>query len=115
MLTLEVSGSRRAAHDDCAHRFSPYVRPSPGARVELIGYGRRPTARRWTHRPAELGGAQVMAALIAVNVGTPRGVPWHGRTTRSGIWKHPVAGPVMARRLDLDGDGQGDLAGHAGE
>ncbi|WP_323185411.1 hypothetical protein [Kitasatospora sp. NBC_01287] len=56
-----------------------------------------------------------MAALIAVNVGTPRGVPWHGRTTRSGIWKHPVAGPVMARRLDLDCDGQGDLAGHAGE
>lgn len=56
-----------------------------------------------------------MAALIAVNVGMPKDVPWHGRTTRTGIWKHPVAGPVMARRLNLDGDGQGDLAGHGGE
>ena len=56
-----------------------------------------------------------MAALIAVNVGMPKDVPWNGRTTRTGIWKHPVAGPVMARRLNLDGDGQGDLAGHGGE
>ncbi len=31
------------------------------------------------------------------------------------IWKRPVAGRVMARRLNLDGDGQGDLAGHGGE
>ncbi|MFD7588637.1 MOSC domain-containing protein [Kitasatospora sp. NPDC059811] len=56
-----------------------------------------------------------MAVLIAVNVGMPKDVPWQGRTTRTGIWKHPVAGPVMARRLNLDGDGQGDLAGHGGE
>ncbi|HEY1842363.1 MAG TPA: MOSC and FAD-binding oxidoreductase domain-containing protein, partial [Mycobacterium sp.] len=33
----------------------------------------------------------------------------------TGIWKTPVDGPVMARRLNLDGDGQGDLAGHGGE
>ncbi|WP_329560443.1 MOSC and FAD-binding oxidoreductase domain-containing protein [Kitasatospora sp. NBC_01266] len=56
-----------------------------------------------------------MAALIAVNVGMPKDVAWHGKTVRTGVWKQSVAGPVMARRLNLDGDGQGDLAGHGGE
>jgi ferredoxin len=31
------------------------------------------------------------------------------------VWKHPVTGPRMVRRLNIDGDGQGDLAGHGGE
>jgi MOSC domain-containing protein YiiM len=31
------------------------------------------------------------------------------------VWKQPVEGPRMARRLNIDGDGQGDLAGHGGE
>ena len=56
-----------------------------------------------------------MPTLIAVNVGMPKDVAWHGKTTHTGIWKRPVAGPLMARRLNLDGDGQGDLAGHGGE
>jgi MOSC domain-containing protein YiiM len=56
-----------------------------------------------------------MATLIAVNVGIPKDVAWHGKITHTGIWKHPVAGPLMARRLNLDGDGQGDLSGHGGE
>jgi MOSC domain-containing protein YiiM len=42
-------------------------------------------------------------------------VPWQGKTVHTGVWKHPVGGPVMARRLNLDGDGQGDLQGHGGE
>ena len=33
----------------------------------------------------------------------------------TGIWKNPVPGRCRARRLNLDGDGQGDLAGHGGE
>ena len=53
--------------------------------------------------------------LVSVNVGMPRDVFWRGRTVHTGIWKSPVAGPVMARTLNLDGDGQGDLAGHGGE
>lgn len=53
--------------------------------------------------------------LVSVNVGQPRDVSWHGRTVYTGIWKRPVDGPVMARRLNLDGDGQGDLNGHGGE
>lgn len=33
----------------------------------------------------------------------------------TGVWKQNVTGPRMLRRLNLDGDGQGDLAGHGGE
>ena len=53
--------------------------------------------------------------LLSVNVGMPKDVSWQGRTVHTGIWKEPVEGPVMARRLNLDGDGQGDTAGHGGE
>jgi ferredoxin-NADP reductase/MOSC domain-containing protein YiiM len=56
-----------------------------------------------------------MPTLLAVNVGLPRDVPWRGATVHTGIWKRPVEGPRMVRRLNLDGDGQGDLAGHGGE
>ncbi len=45
----------------------------------------------------------------------PKNVRWRDKTVYTGIWKTPVQGPVMARRLNLDGDGQGDLAGHGGE
>lgn len=45
----------------------------------------------------------------------PKDVRWQGKTVHTGIWKTPVPGPVIARRLNLDGDGQGDLAGHGGE
>ena len=56
-----------------------------------------------------------MGTLVSVNVGLPKDVQWRGKTVYTGIWKTPVDGPVMARRLNLDGDGQGDLAGHGGE
>jgi ferredoxin-NADP reductase/MOSC domain-containing protein YiiM len=56
-----------------------------------------------------------VATLVSVNVGKPKDISWHGRTVFTGIWKAPVDGPVMARRLNLDGDGQGDLTGHGGE
>ncbi len=53
--------------------------------------------------------------LLSVNVGLPKDVDWQGRTVHTAIWKHPVSGPVLARRLNLDGDGQGDTKGHGGE
>ena len=56
-----------------------------------------------------------MATLLSVNVGMPIDVSWRGRTVRTGVWKSPVTGPRMVRRLNIDGDGQGDLAGHGGE
>ena len=53
--------------------------------------------------------------LLSVNVGLPQDVPWQGRTVHTAVWKQPVPGPQMVRRINIDGDGQGDLAGHGGE
>jgi len=55
------------------------------------------------------------ARLVWINVGRPKDVAWHGRTVHTGVWKTRVTGPRMVRRLNVDGDGQGDLAGHGGE
>ncbi len=52
--------------------------------------------------------------VISVNVGLPREVEWKGRTVTTGIFKEPAAGRVRLRRLNLDGDGQADLAVHGG-
>jgi len=52
--------------------------------------------------------------LLSLNVGRPADVVWRGRTVHTGIWKQPVDGPRAVRRLNIDGDGQGDLAGHGG-
>jgi len=53
--------------------------------------------------------------IVSVNVGLPQNVTWQDRIVRTGVWKTPAAGRVVARRLNLDGDGQGDLHGHGGE
>ncbi|WP_218034416.1 MOSC and FAD-binding oxidoreductase domain-containing protein [Acrocarpospora corrugata] len=45
----------------------------------------------------------------------PKDVSWQGKTVHTGVWKSAAAGPRMARRLNIDGDGQGDLQGHGGE
>jgi MOSC domain-containing protein YiiM len=50
-----------------------------------------------------------MARLLSVNVGLPREVPWNGKTVRTAVWKFPVQGRLMARKLNIDGDAQGDL------
>jgi MOSC domain-containing protein YiiM len=52
--------------------------------------------------------------IVSVNVGLPREVPWRGERVRTGIFKDPVAGRIPLRRLNLDGDGQGDLSVHGG-
>jgi len=56
-----------------------------------------------------------MARLLSVNVGLPRDIAWKGRTVHTGIWKTPVGRRCRVGRLNLEGDGQGDLAGHGGE
>ena len=56
-----------------------------------------------------------MARLLSVNVGLPRDIPWQGKTVHTGVWKTPVQGRRMVRRLNIEGDGQGDLQGHGGE
>ena len=56
-----------------------------------------------------------MGQLLSVNVGLPRDVPWKGEKVHTAIWKQPVQGRIAVRRLNIDGDGQGDLTGHGGE
>ena len=56
-----------------------------------------------------------MPKLLSVNVGLPRDVTWNGKTVLTAIWKSPVEGRRMVRKLDVVGDAQGDLSGHGGE
>jgi ferredoxin-NADP reductase/MOSC domain-containing protein YiiM len=57
----------------------------------------------------------MVGKLLSVNVGMPKDVSWRGRTVFTGVYKDPVEGPRRVRRLNVDGDGQGDLGGHGGE
>ena len=56
-----------------------------------------------------------MARILSVNVGFPRDIAWREKTVHTAIWKEQVQGRRMVRRLNIDGDGQGDLQGHGGE
>ena len=53
--------------------------------------------------------------LASVNTGVPREVTWHGRIVSTAIFKEPVKGRVILRKLNLEGDRQADLAVHGGE
>jgi ferredoxin-NADP reductase/MOSC domain-containing protein YiiM/ferredoxin len=59
--------------------------------------------------------AHSVGRLLSVNVGLPKDVSWQGRTVFTGVFKDSVTGPRRVARLNVDGDGQGDLAGHGGE
>src|SRR3954447_267262 len=62
------------------------------------------------------GSAQhVAGTLLSVNVGMPKNVAWQGKTVFTGVFKDPVTGRRRVRKLNVDGDGHGDLAGHGGE
>jgi ferredoxin-NADP reductase/MOSC domain-containing protein YiiM/predicted pyridoxine 5'-phosphate oxidase superfamily flavin-nucleotide-binding protein len=52
--------------------------------------------------------------LKSVNVSMPKDIVHNGKAVTTGIFKEPVQGRVMLRRLNLDGDGQADLWGHGG-
>jgi MOSC domain-containing protein YiiM len=54
-----------------------------------------------------------MARLLSVNVGLPRDIEWKGRTVHTA--EAPVRGHCRVSRLNIEGDGLGDLAGHSGE
>jgi MOSC domain-containing protein YiiM len=56
-----------------------------------------------------------MSTLVSVNVGLPRDVTWNGKTVPTAIWKSPVEGRRLVRKLNVVGDGQADLAGHGRE
>jgi MOSC domain-containing protein YiiM len=54
-----------------------------------------------------------MHRLLSVNVGLLRDVTWNRKTVRTAIWKSPVAGRQRVNKLNVVGDAQADLAGHA--
>ena len=56
-----------------------------------------------------------MPRLLSVNVGKPREIAWRGKIVCTSVWKEPVKERRLVRRLNVDGDAQGDLAGHGGE
>jgi ferredoxin-NADP reductase/MOSC domain-containing protein YiiM len=58
---------------------------------------------------------KLVGTLLSVNVGMPKDVSWQGKTVFTGVFKDSVTGRCRVRRLNLDGDGQGDLGGHGGE
>lgn len=56
-----------------------------------------------------------MARLLSVNAGLPREIAWRGKIVYTSVWKEPVGDRRLVRRLNIEGDAQGDLAGHGGE
>jgi MOSC domain-containing protein YiiM len=52
--------------------------------------------------------------LISINVGQPREVQTRGKAVRTSIFKAPVAGSVLVKRLNVVGDKQTDLTVHGG-
>jgi MOSC domain-containing protein YiiM len=55
-----------------------------------------------------------MARVLSVNVGMPRTVEHNGELVTSAIWKHPIAGRIAARGVNLEGDGQANRSAHGG-
>src|ERR1700731_77628 len=45
-------------------------------------------------------GKHLVSKIISVNVGLPRDVVWHGRDVSTGIFKEPVEGRLILRKLD---------------
>jgi MOSC domain-containing protein YiiM len=52
--------------------------------------------------------------ILSINVGQPKERRWKGRAVTTAIFKEPVAGRVMLRTHNLDGDRQADLRVHGG-
>src|SRR5689334_14531352 len=61
------------------------------------------------------GSREIVGRLLSVNVGMPKNVGWRGKAVFTGVFKDPVVGPRRVGKLNVEGDGQGDLAGHGGE
>lgn len=55
-----------------------------------------------------------VARVISVNVGLPRAFEHNGKPAQSSIWKTPVAGRVIVRGVNVEGDDQADREVHGG-
>jgi len=58
---------------------------------------------------------RVVGEVLSLNVGGPRDIEWEGTIVRTAIWKDPVEGPRLARKINIAGDDQADRVGHGGE
>src|SRR6476620_12410555 len=56
-----------------------------------------------------------MAQLLSVVAGSLKKKEWKGKTVYTAVWKDAVRGRRKVGKLNIDGDGQGDLQGHGGE
>src|SRR5437773_11743774 len=72
----------------------------------------RCTSRGFARGGKEREMASTEGRVLSVNVGRPRTFEFNGRQVRSAIWKSPVAGPVAARGVNLEGDDQADRQAH---
>ena len=82
-------------------------RPGPGCSGDLDS----PLARSDAHGPLTAPRGQAPRRQRR----PPDRCPVAGATVHTGIWKRRSQGRRMVRRLNIDGDGQGDLEGHGGE
>ena len=64
---------------------------------------------------AATAGQRGVPVLLSVNVGLPRTSPGRAGRCTPACGSTRCTGPAMVRRLNIDGDGQGDTAGHGGE
>lgn len=55
-----------------------------------------------------------MATLVSLNVALPTEVMYQQKSVQTGIFKQPVEGVRFLRKVQLEGDGQGDLKNHGG-
>jgi MOSC domain-containing protein YiiM len=56
----------------------------------------------------------VSMKIVSLSVGLPRTVRYRDLEVTTSIFKTPVQGPLLLRRLNLDGDYQSDLENHGG-
>lgn len=52
--------------------------------------------------------------IVSVNLGKPQSITWRGQTYQTGIFKTPVAEPILAVSMGLQGDQQVDRRVHGG-
>ena len=55
-----------------------------------------------------------MMNLLSINVSKPKPIEYNGKTVYAGIFKETIAGTVMLREYNIDGDGQVELKVHGG-
>jgi MOSC domain-containing protein YiiM len=56
----------------------------------------------------------MLSRLLSVSVGNPHEITWRGKTVYTSVWKESVQERRLVGQLNIDGDAQGDRAGHGG-